>query len=171
MDELVEKAKYGDKQAFEQLILEIKQEMYLVAKIYLKSEDDIADSIQETIIICYKNIRKLRETRYFKTWAIKILINECKKINKKNLKNIVSIEAHNLENTIYASENLDNNISFDVLIKDLKEEEKIILTLFYVSGYTTKNIGKILGKNENTIKTKIQRAKNKLKNTIRKEEN
>ena len=38
-----------------------------------------------------------------------------------------------------------------------------ILTLYYYSGYTTKEIGHIMNKNENTIKTKIRRAKDKLR--------
>ena len=57
-----------------------------------------------------------------------------------------------------------------MLIKNLDYEEKIILTLYYCSNYTTKEISKILKKNENTIRSKMSRAKIKIKNQYKGEE-
>ena len=57
----------------------------------------------------------------------------------------------------------DNNLSFHILIRNLNQEEKTILTLYYCSQYTTREIADILKIKENTIKSKIIRAKNKLK--------
>ena len=163
MDELIRKAKDGDDEAFDELILSIRKELYLIAKTKLSNDDDIADSISETILICYKNIKKLKHDEYFKTWIIRILINECKKTYKRNKKRNLSIEDNDLENYIVSEEKFENNLSFDIVIKDLNDEEKLILTLFYCSEYTTKEISKILNKNENTIRSKISRAKNKLR--------
>ena len=59
MEELVEKAKNKDKNAFSELIINVKKELYLVAKLKLKNEDDISDAIQETLLKSYKNIIKL----------------------------------------------------------------------------------------------------------------
>ena len=83
MEELVEKAKNKDKNAFSELIINVKKELYLVAKLKLKNEDDISDAIQETLLKSYKNIRKLRKNDMFRTWIIKILINECNNIYKR----------------------------------------------------------------------------------------
>jgi RNA polymerase sigma-70 factor (ECF subfamily) len=58
----------------------------------------------------------------------------------------------------------DSNLSFQILIENLKEEEKTILTMYYCFQYTTKEISNILNINENTVKSKIVRAKEKLKN-------
>ena len=49
--------KKNDKEAFCKLITYIKKDLYLIAKTKLKNEDDIADVIQDTIIVCYKNIK------------------------------------------------------------------------------------------------------------------
>ncbi len=163
MEELVKRAKNGDDTAFDELILSIKKELYLIAKTKLNNDDDIADCISETILITYKNIKKLKRNEFFKTWIIRILINECNKFYKKNAKKSISIDDNDLENYLVSEENFDNNLSFDIVIKDLEPDEKLILTLFYCSGYTTKEISKIIKKNENTIRSKISRAKNKLK--------
>lgn len=61
MEKLIEKAKKGDKESFTKLMLLVEKELYHVAKARLKSDDDIYDAIQETAIIAYKNIRKLKE--------------------------------------------------------------------------------------------------------------
>lgn len=164
MEELVEKAKKKDEQSFNELIISVQKEMYLIAKTRLKNDDDIADAIQETILACYKNIHKLKKNEFFKTWLIRILINECNKIYKKRKKNNISYEEKEVENYISNDDKSFENISFDIFIRKLREDEKLILTLYYYSEYSTKEISKILKINENTIRSKISRAKNKLKN-------
>ena len=80
MEALVTAAKNGDKEAFVQLIQINKQSMYKAAWVYLRNEQDIADALQNTILSCYEKIQGLREVKYFKTWLMRILINECKDI-------------------------------------------------------------------------------------------
>lgn len=162
MEELVKKAKNNDEEAFDKLITLIEKEMYLIAKTRLKNDDDISDALQETILKCFQNIYKLRDAKLFKTWTIKILINECNKIYRKKEKYKISLEDNEIEKYIKLEENY-NNIGFDILIRKLEDDEKLILTLYYCSGYTTKEIGKILHKSENTIKSKMLRSKKKLK--------
>ena len=79
------------------------------------------------------------------------------------MKKTISLEEENIENLIKTEENFEENISFDFLIKDLKEDEQLILTLYYCSEYTTKEISKILKINEATIRSKMSRAKIKLR--------
>ena len=165
MKDLVIRAKKGDETAFDELIMQVKQQLYLIAKTQLKDEDDIADAIQDTIIMCYKNIRKLKDNMLFKTWIIKILLNECRKIYKKNKnRDYISLDEKSME--ISSEENFDKNIGFDVLIKDLEDEEQLLLTLYYCSRYTTKEISEILKIKESTIRSKISRTKTKLKKQI-----
>lgn len=162
MEELVKRARNNDEEAFDQIIINIEKELYLIAKSRLDNDDDIADVMQETILSCYKNIHKLRENAVFKSWAIRILINKCNDIYKKKRKNTISLDKDNME--IEDKYIHDDNLSFYILIRNLNEEEKTILTMYYYFKYTTKEISKILKINENTIKSKIIRAKTKLKN-------
>lgn len=92
MEELVIRSLDGDKDAFTQLIQLISVDLYRVAKARLENIEDINDAIQETILIGYKSIQNLEEPKYFKTWIIKILINECNKIYKQNKKKVSIFE-------------------------------------------------------------------------------
>ncbi len=164
MQELLEKAKNGDKEAFTELLTYIEKDLYKIARTRLKNDDDIADVFQETVIRAYKHIKKLKNNSYFKTWIIKILINNCNTLYKKNKskKEIAFEEMKNEEMLIDTSLDMINE-DFNITIKDLSYDERIALTLYYGEGYTSKEIGGILKTNENTIKARILRAKNKIK--------
>ena len=84
MELLIKKAMKGDAEAFVQLMELNEVSMYKTAKAILANEEDIGDAIQETILAAYKNIHTLKKAQYFKTWLIRILINKCKDIIKKN---------------------------------------------------------------------------------------
>ena len=64
MEYLVKRAQKKDDQAFVQLIEMVKGDLYKVARSYLDSEADIADAIQDTIIVCYEKIDSLKERKY-----------------------------------------------------------------------------------------------------------
>ena len=74
MEELVEKSKKGDNQVFSDLIISIENELYKIARTRLRNEDDIKEAVQETIVKSFSSIKKLRNSKFFKTWIIKILM-------------------------------------------------------------------------------------------------
>ncbi len=156
--ELVYKAKRGDKEAFTSLILKLEDDLYKIARARLNSEEEILDAVQETMISAYKSVHKIRNEDYFKTWIIKILINKCNDIYKN--RKIISMP---LNNDIESNTIFDENLTFEFIINQLNYDERIAIILHYLEGYTTKEISKILKTNENTIKSRIFRAKEKIK--------
>ncbi len=161
MEELIERAKNKDKEAFTELVLSIQKDLYCMAKVKLQNEEDIYDVIQETMMVAFKDIGKLKENRFFKTWIIKILINKCNRVYR--LKKFVSFEEYDAYNYV-AQEDKNEKMNFDILISCLDNKEKMIMTLYYYLEYTTKEISKILNIREGTIRSKISRAKSKIKN-------
>jgi len=155
--DLVDKAKRGNGKAFTKLIEENLKSIYRVAKGILNSEDDIEDAIQNTILKAYSNIKTLKNDELFKTWLIKILINECNKIynfNKKCISLDKVIEEH--YNDKY--ENLDLKIAVD----SLAEELRLVITLFYFEDLKVSEISEIVGIPEGTVKSRLSRAKDKI---------
>ena len=61
MDELILMAQTGDEEAFANMILYIKDDLYKIAKTRIANETDIEDAIQETMIETYKSIKKLND--------------------------------------------------------------------------------------------------------------
>ena len=166
MEELIDKAKKGDEQAFTRLIMLFQQDLYKIALTRLHEEYDIDEALQETMISAYKNLKKIRNPDKFKSWLIKILINKCNDIYKiKKIKLMTSIEEINtFEVEEKNTKEVESNLNFYSIINMLEPKEKKILVLFYCENYTTREIGRILNIKENTIKTILHRAKKKLKN-------
>ena len=172
MEELIKKAQKGDKNAFTDIILQIRNDLYKIAKTRISSDDDIEDLIQDTMIETYKHIKKLREPEKFKMWVIKILVNKCNKLYKKKYRKDISIDEYNLENYIIlnSQKDIEDDLNFYYLIKKLKYEERIVLILHYMEQYSVKDISKILNINENTVKTHLYRARERIKKNLNEKE-
>jgi len=161
MDDLeldVRLAKGGNKKAFERLIEKNKSSMYRIALGLVSNNQDIEDALQSTIVKAYEGIIYLRRDEYFKTWLIRILINECKAI-LKNSKKVVPVEEVNCglgATEDYTSFELTNAVNF--LEKDLR----VVTTLFYFEDLSQKDIAKILNIPEGTVSSRLSRARSKL---------
>lgn len=69
------KAMAGNKVAFQELVLQEKDNLYRMAYIYMKNENDALDVVHESVFKAYKSIKKLKEPSYFSTWLTRIIIN------------------------------------------------------------------------------------------------
>lgn len=159
--DLVYKAKKGNGKAFTKLIEENIKSIYRVAKGILSSEDDIEDAIQNTILKAYSNIKTLRKEELFKTWLIKILINECNKIYNFN-KKCISLDKVIEEQYNDKYENLDLKIAVD----SLPEELRLVIVLFYFEDLKISEVSEIIGIPEGTVKSRLSRAKTKISESI-----
>ena len=74
---LVLQAKKHDKEAFVKLVENYQVSMYKTAIAILQNDEDAADAIQETILICWEKIGSLRNDKFFKRWRTRILIQLC----------------------------------------------------------------------------------------------
>lgn len=159
---LVRKAKRGDAEAFIKLIEQNKLSMYKVARGFLQEEEDIADAMSETVLTCYEKVGSLRQDAYFKTWMIRILINHCKDILRKQKRNVP------LEDfTEFEKPDSDEKPSeFRELIEPLKEQDRSIFTLYYVYGLKVKEIAAYMEMKETTVATRLKRGRETLRDEM-----
>lgn len=166
MEEIINEAKKGNKEAFNKLIEMSLPKLYRIARAKLREEADIEDAIQETMISAYLKLNKLKDKTKFEIWIIKILVNECNDIYRK--KKVVYIEYDDIASSVNIEfeNNLDNKILYSKIMNLLNPEDRLIMVLYYANGYTTKQISKIINVNENTIKGKLKRAKENLREKL-----
>ena len=164
MDKLIEKAKRGDRESFNQIVLMIKDNLYRIAKMRFQNEDDINEVVQLTIIEVYNSLWKLRDNSKFKSWIIRILINYCNKLYKKKSRNEKeqNIEIDIEEKDDVIARKIDQ-LDFNILIKELDYRERLSLTLYYGEELPYKEISKILKEPESTIRNRNSRAIDKLR--------
>lgn len=170
MEELIEEARNGNKEAFSTLILSLEKDLYKIAKMRLRDDEDVYDAVQETILIAFKSIKKLKHVEYFKTWIIRILINQSNYIyRQKTKKKILSFEdtEKDIASEISNMENIDTVLDFNFMCRKLKYEDRIIIILYYMERFTDKEIGQILNLKESTVTTKRNRAKQKIRSILK----
>ena len=163
---LVRKSKKGNNTAFSTLIKGYEKDLYKVAIAMTKNDDDALDCIQEAILQAYISIKDLRQDEYFKTWLIKILINKCNALIKKNKKIL------NLDIKITEDEKVEQSDKLELKqsINNLDSDLKIIVILYYYEDMSIKDISESLNVPQGTIKSRLSRARIKLKEMLSIEE-
>lgn len=165
--------KKGDEEAFAELIEQYKLQIYKTAKAILKDEDDVCDAIQDTALSIYKNINSLKNEKYFKTWVIRITINNCydiitkRKLNDDKILKVQSeiIEKHtSFDNKVIIKTDLER--ALDLLEDDLR----IVTVLYYYNDLSIAEISTVLNIAKGTVKSRVFRAREKLYNILSKEE-
>lgn len=167
-ERLVKEARQGDKEAFTAIILEHEKSLYRTANTILKNDEDARDAIQDTILESYNSIRTLKEPKFFKTWLIRILINKCYLICYEQKKHRY-LQIDQLE--VEAPQN-DRDIEFDVrkTIKELSQNDQLILSLFYFEDISIKEIATILSISEGAVRTRLSRSREHFKSIYIKKE-
>lgn len=162
MKVLVKQAQRGNADAFIRLIEENKQALQRVAYGFFQNEEDVADAIQDTILDAFEHIGDLKKADFFKTWLIRILINNCNQIFNHNRKNFYTDTIPERE----APAENDSNLEFMELLQSLPPDSRLIFQLYYGEQFTTKEIGNILRMNESTVKSRLHRGKEQLRSQL-----
>lgn len=110
----------------------------------------------------------MKKDEYFKTWLIRILINECNEILRKN-KKVVSLD-EGINNIDEKCNDSYQNIDLTKAITSLSEDLRVTITLYYFDDISVKNISEILGISEGTVKSRLNRARAKLKEILGEDE-
>ena len=158
MDNLVERAKEKDADAFTKLMQSQMQNMYKTAIVILYNEEDAADAISETILTCWEKMGQLRQTGYFRTWMTRILINKCSDILQKRKPFQYAAE---IPDTPYFETGYENR-EWKEALSCLDEKYRLVMILYYVEGFHTTEIGTILDLPESTVRTRLARGREKL---------
>lgn len=169
----MEKGKNYQIQLLEKLIAEHGTELKRLAFLYVKDHSLAEDIIQEVFIACYHNLNNFREESSYKTWLTKITINKCKDTFKKwSFRNLLYKD--NLETKLHehlTPENKlmakveDHLLAEQIIALPIKFREVIIL--FYYEEFTLEEISSLLNININTVKTRLYRAKTKLRDSMK----
>lgn len=153
-----------NKQEFTQRVLAMENRLYRISCGMLDNHQDRLDAVQEAVLKAWANVGRLREERYFETWLTRILINECHNIQSAR-KRSVSLECIPEQGVQAADADQPLRDALAALSLDLR----LPVLLFYMEGYKTREVAQILRIPEGTVKTRLMRAKRKLRMLLEEE--
>ena len=165
MEELVEKAKRGEEQAFLSLMELHEELLYRTALGYLRNEQEAIEAVQEVTYRCYRKIRTLKNHAYFKTWLVRILLNVCADMvkNKKRY-----TERNELADTIPFFDN--DFLELMEAIDKLQPNQQEIIHLKYFQDLKNNEIAELQRIPEGTVKSRLHTAIGKLRKLMGNEE-
>lgn len=139
--------------------------MFRVAFAILRNRTDCEDAAQNAALKAYANLDKLKDRRYFKTWMIRILKNECMNCTRAN-RSVIRLETCGDVGYDMEVPDLDLNRAFDTLTED----ERLAVTLYYYEGYSTREIAQICDTTDGAIRTRLSRAREALRTRLSEQE-
>lgn len=169
-EKLVRRAQKGDKDAFVALIEQEKHSLTRAALAILHHDEDAADAVSETALTAFWKLHTLREARYFKTWLMRILIYNAYAILRKRKPELLFAEVPDEEQQEDEMARHDGVIDIQQSLSRLAQNDRLVLTLFYLDGLSVKEIGTLLGLSESAVKTRLHRAREKFRKVYDTEE-
>lgn len=165
--EVVRKARLGDKDSFALVYQQIADDLYRVALYSLGNSHDAQDVVSETFIEAFKGLKNLREDSSFKSWIMRILSIRCKRKIGQYITSRSEVDIDDFLDISEDSEGLEETstrkIALVRALETLTPQERQIVALAVVQGYTVRETAEILGAPQGTISSKLHRTLKKLR--------
>ena len=129
---------------------------------YLHNMSDAEDILQETLLKYIQSAPAFESSEHQKAWMLRVAANLSKnKIDYNRIR-----ETDELEETLVAGDREDLSFVLEA-VKLLPVQYREVIHLFYYEGYSTKEIGRILKRNESSIRSDLKRGRSKLKEVLK----
>ncbi len=179
--ELVRLSQSGNEPAFEDLVRRHQQRVFALVNGILRRPDDVEDVAQQVFLKAYLGIKRFDQRAAFSTWLYKIAVNECwDYLRKKKVRPLV-YEADLSEEQV---SRLDGIVSADRppqgpndraearellerMLDTLPEQDRQLLLLKEVEGFSVQELAEILKLNVNTVKVRLFRARGRIMDVYR----
>ncbi len=148
-----------DKEFFVRQIEGNSDKLFRVAYTLLQNPEDCRDAMQECALKAWEKRFSLRQEQYFATWITRILINECRNIQRKRKRTLPLDQAPEP-----AMEPPDPTLS--LALQALPEKYRLPLVLHCSEGMSYQEIARTLGVTEGSVRGRIHRAKEQLRKEL-----
>jgi RNA polymerase sigma-70 factor (ECF subfamily) len=147
---------------FAQQVTAMTQTLYRICYAQLSQPCDREDAVQETLRKCWQKRGQLRDARYLQTWVIRVLINECHNIQRRQARLRPTDE---VPERVNLHQPMGSTRLHDALLS-LDEKLRIPLVLHYMEGYPVSDVASALRIPQGTVKTRLRRGREELKKML-----
>ena len=170
---LVRSAVEGDAGAFGKLYEKYSVELYRYACYCIGSGTLAEDAVQDAVMAAFSQISRLRSEDSFKLWIFKILSNTCRRyineISRARKETDYDDITSDEENGFLSDTPSDLSPDIAAARAKLTPEERSIVILSVLYGYKSRDIAQIVGSNPGTVRSKLSRTLEKMRNDLEKE--
>lgn len=157
-----------DREGFMTLYENVCKDLYRFAYYTLGNKHDAEDAVSEAVIAAYEGFRKLRSLESFRPWIFKILSIKCKRKMREYANRTLPLEDElpDMADHPGGSHGMEEAVDVQNAYFALEREDRLILSMSVFGGYNSKEIGRILKMNSNTVRSRQKRALEKMKQQL-----
>ncbi|MBI3951737.1 MAG: RNA polymerase sigma factor [Acidobacteria bacterium] len=170
---LLAQAKTGDARAFEEIMIQHERQVLMTAWRLLGHLHDAQDAAQEVFLRLYKYLNRFDETRRLSPWLYRMTVNVCRDmVRKRQSAAVLSLEEipdEEIPDPVDSQEMISLAQQRRMMaegLKRLSEKERAALVLRDIEGLSTKEVARVLGSSEMTVRSQVSRARVKMKKFI-----
>ena len=175
--EVISRVLKGEQQVFAQLVERYKSYVFTLVSRMIESREDAEEVSQDIFVKAYRSLADFRGDSKFSTWLYTIVRTSCITFLRKKKLDTTSIDN---EKTFIQVENQESGFKANIIeqksrhamvneaIQMLSPDDAQVITLFYKAEQSLEEMGTILGMETNTVKVKLHRARQRLKEKMEK---
>jgi RNA polymerase sigma-70 factor (ECF subfamily) len=177
--ELIQKIVEGEIKLYEIVIQRFNPYLYKIGRSYNFNHEDTQDLMQDTYLDAYINLSKFENRSTFKTWIIKIMLNNCfRKRQRWSSKNMITSEINEKSTPMFSNNqpidthktviNGELNYVIENALLQIPMDYRIAFTLREINGLNVEETADILNISEGNVKVRLNRAKAMLRKEVEK---
>jgi RNA polymerase sigma-70 factor, ECF subfamily len=173
--EIIERARTGESGAFNQLVLAYRKRILGTISRLIGRPEDVEDVAQEVFVRLYYSLDQLRTAEVFEPWLYRLTVNACYDYLRRAKRRGESRMADLSEQQVMMADSMAGGRQqteeqqktkvrefVDALFRHVSEEDRLLLTLKEVEGLSLKELEQIYGVNENALKVRLFRARQRV---------
>lgn len=177
--EIIERILKGEKPLYEIIVRRFNPYLYKIGRSYNYNHEDTQDLMQDTYVDAFRNLSQFEQRANFKTWLIRIMLNNCyRKKEKFSFKNeYVQAEINENVNPMFSNSNNDVNKHIynrelghiiEESLNKIPEDYRLVFSLREMTGLNVVETASLLEISEANVKVRLNRAKSMLRTEIEK---
>ena len=175
--EIIKRVLQGEQALFAQLVLRYQQYVFTLVGRFTANREDAEEISQDVFVKAYRSLADFRGEAKFSTWLYTVVRTSCitflrkKRLDTTSLDNertFLQLESKESGFKANLVEQKSRHAMVNAAILMLSPDDSQVLTLFYKGEQTLEEIGRIMGLDPNTVKVKLHRARNRLKEKMEK---
>lgn len=164
----------GDERAFAQIIDTYGNLLLRTAYLLVHDEEAAKDIVQDSFILAWKNMAKLREPSFLRAWLLKIVVNQSMSWKRQWARKATLLREQftqsyiddTIQSADFARGRMEDRLDVEQAIALLPLNQRAVLVLFYYHRMTMPDIAAMLGVAENTLRKRLQAALDKMRRAL-----
>jgi RNA polymerase sigma factor (sigma-70 family) len=169
-EEYIREVINGNPGRFSYFISEYKDMAYSIAFRIVNNKEDAEEIVQDSFVRAFKSLHKFRQSAKFSTWLYRIVVNRALSIRTQLKKSVAEIDVslvpeipvEGIDDAYRSLTQSERTKFINEALKEIPEEDSLLLTLFYLNENSIEEIVHITGIKEENVKMKLLRARKKM---------